>query len=199
MIEWTEQIFQQFGHAGVFFLMLLENIFPPIPSEIILPLSGFMAAQGTLNPIALLASSTAGAVSGALFWYYIGHKLGEARVEKWIGKHSRWLALSTQDYDKIVSFFNKHSAASVFFARMIPAFRSLISLPAGIFAMGFSKFLIYTTAGTLIWNSTLIFTGYMLQQKYTYISEMIGMAANLIIGGLLLIYVYRLTRAGLKK
>lgn len=173
-------------------LMLIENIFPPIPSEIILPLSGFMSAQGELNPFALLASSTAGAVAGALFWYYIGFKMGEQRVGRWIEKHSRWLALSTSDYHKIERFFDRHSGRSVFFGRMIPTFRSLISLPAGIFAMGMTRFLIYTTLGSMIWNSFLIYAGYALGDEYSRIAGPIGWVANIIVAGIVILYLYRL-------
>lgn len=194
MVEWVTDLIQQSGHFGVFMLMFLENVFPPIPSEIILPLAGFMVSSGEFNFLALLASSTAGAVAGAVFWYYIGLKLGQKRVEKWVNRHSRLLAMTPKDYRKTEAFFIRHSGKSVFFGRMIPTFRSLISIPAGIFAMNLKRFLIFTTAGTLIWNGLLISAGYALQDEYTRISEPVNSFATIIIFSIFALYVIRLVQ-----
>lgn len=161
-----ENIILSFGYVGIAFVMFVENIFPPIPSEIIIPFSGFLVREGTLSfPFVLLATTT-GALLGAIVFYYIGSLLGEVRVRLLFKKYGKWALLSEKDFDHSLSFFNRHSGSVVFWARFLPGLRSLISIPAGVARMKFGTFLIYTTCGTLIWNVLLLTAGIYLGEKW---------------------------------
>jgi membrane protein DedA with SNARE-associated domain len=194
MIDWITSLIEQYEYFGIFLLILIENIFPPIPSEIILPLSGFAVSQGKLDPLLVLLSATLGSLAGAVFWYLIGKWIGQQRLERFIHRHGRWLAISTKDYEKTTRFFEKHCGKAVFVGRMIPAFRTLISIPAGLVKMPWGKFLLYSSAGTLLWSGLLIYAGYALEDEYQQISNYIDVATNLIIGGIVVLYFYRLLK-----
>lgn len=161
-----ENIILSFGYLGITLVMFVENIFPPIPSEIIIPFSGFLVREGALSfPLVLLAT-TAGALLGAIVFYYIGALFGEARVRLLFKKYGKWALLSEKDFDHALSFFNRHSGSVVFWARFLPGLRSLISIPAGVARMKISTFLIYTTCGTLIWNVLLLTAGIYLGERW---------------------------------
>lgn len=113
--------------------MFLENVFPPIPSEVIMPAAGFAAGQGRLSLIGVIVAGTVGSVAGALFWYYVGKWIGADRLRRWAGRHGRWLTLAPKDIDRVDRWFDQHSGKAVFLGRLVPALRTLISVPAGVF------------------------------------------------------------------
>ena len=194
MFDKIVEIVSAFGYIGVFLLMLLENIFPPIPSELIMPLAGFVAARGDLNFIAVILVGTAGSVVGALPWYYAGAKLGQARMKRFAERWGHWLTLSPEDVDKASEWFDRHGKGAVFFGRLIPAVRTLISVPAGIAGMSMTKFLIYSTLGSLIWTALLALAGYLLESQYEKVSEYLNPVSTAIVVLMVLYYLYRLIR-----
>lgn len=160
MQEFIIQMMNQFGYFGVFFLIALENIFPPIPSEVILLFGGFMTTYTKLNVIGVVIASTLGSLLGAIVLYYIGKILNKERLKKIIhGKIGKVLRLKASDIDKADHWFDTKGNKTVFFCRFIPIVRSLISIPAGMSEMPMGKFLIYTTVGTMIWNTVLTSLG----------------------------------------
>ena len=194
MFDKIVEIVSAFGYLGVFLLMLLENIFPPIPSELIMPLAGFVAARGYLNFIAVILVGTAGSVVGALPWYYAGAKLGQARMKRFAERWGHWLTLSPEDVDKASEWFDRHGKGAVFFGRLIPAVRTLISVPAGIAGMSMTKFLLYSTLGSLIWTALLALAGYLLESQYEKVSEYMNPISTGVVVLMVLYYLYRLIR-----
>src|SRR3546814_11839003 len=124
-----------------------------------MPLAGFAAARGDLNIILVVASGAAGSLLGAVFWYAVGCWLGSERLKRWAGRHGRWLTLAPDDIDKACAWFDRHSAKAVFFGRLVPAVRTLISVPAGIAGLGRRRFLLYSTLGPVLWTGVLAATG----------------------------------------
>ncbi|RUR75957.1 DedA family protein [Chlorogloeopsis fritschii PCC 9212] len=171
MLNWITNIISSIGYLGIALLMVLENIFPPIPSEVIMPLAGFTVQQGKLNLLLVILAGTVGSVLGALPWYYIGKRVGEKRLRQWVNKHGKWLTLSGEDIDKSKRWFKKYGWAVVFFGRLIPGIRTLISIPAGFEGMPFLPFLLYSTVGTLLWVGLLSYAGFVLGQNYQLVEK----------------------------
>lgn len=181
MQQWITQIMEQFGYIGVFLLILLENVFPPIPSEVILTFGGFMVTKSAdLTFLGMLAASTAGAVAGAVLLYYLGKILGLSRLERLIIKYGGILRLKQDDLHKADSWFTKYGGIAVFLCRFIPLVRSLISIPAGINHMPLLKFILYTTFGTLIWNGVLIYLGQMLGANWEQVVHTFDTYSNVL-------------------
>ncbi|EOR09892.1 MULTISPECIES: DedA family protein [Acinetobacter] len=158
--EWVLSIMEKLGYLGIAFLMFLDNIFPPIPSEIIMPSAGYTASKGELTLIGVIIAGSAGSILAAMLFYWVGRKVPQQRLFQFIERYGKYLRIQVADLDKALTWFNKHGHRIVFFGRMIPAVRSLISIPAGISRMPFSKFMLYSCAGTLIWTSFLAYLGY---------------------------------------
>jgi membrane protein DedA with SNARE-associated domain len=136
-------------------MMLAENVFPPIPSELIMPLAGFVAAKGQLNPVLVVLAGTLGSLLGALPWYYAGRWLGEARVCAFAARHGRWLTLGEKEIGQAIRWFERHGRIAVLVGRLVPTVRTLISLPAGMARMPLLPFLAYSAVGTLAWTAAL--------------------------------------------
>lgn len=185
MLAWVETVMNSLGYAGVVFLMFIENVFPPIPSEVVMPLAGYTAARGELNFIGVVLAGMAGSVLGALPLYYLGYYLGEDRLATWADKHGKWLTLSGDDVRKSGKWFAKYQGAAVFFARLVPGVRSLISVPAGVAKMNLAVFLAYTAVGTGIWALLLAFLGRVLGQNYEQVSVYLGPISKIVLAGLL--------------
>ncbi|GAB6388754.1 DedA family protein [Stutzerimonas marianensis] len=194
MFDKIVEIVSAFGYIGVFLLMLLENIFPPIPSELIMPLAGFVAARGDLDFILVILAGTAGSVAGALPWYYAGAKLGKDRMKRLAERWGHWLTLSPEDVDKASDWFDRHGKAAVFFGRLIPAVRTLISVPAGIAGMSMTLFLIYSTLGSLIWTALLALAGFLLESQYQRVAQYLDPVSTGVVVLMLAYYLYRLIR-----
>jgi len=180
----VEQWVTQWGYAGIVAAMVLENVIPPIPSELIMPLAGFYVGQGQLNFVGVVLAGLVGTVLGALPWYGIGRLVNEERLKHWVSRHGRWVGVSVDELDQSRSWFQKHGAAVVLWGRLIPAIRTLISVPAGIELMPFGPFLFWTTAGSLFWNLALTSAGWALgknwQQVLTAIKPVEGLVNKLI-------------------
>ena len=195
IIDWIVGLMEVLGAPGVGIAILLENLFPPIPSEVVLPLAGFTVAQGSLNLIHVFIWSVLGSVIGAYILYGVGAWLGLERLRKiadWM-----WL-VRVSDVDKSIEFFHKHGKPSIFFGRLIPGIRSLISIPAGLDRMNLVMFGLWTTLGSGIWNAILIYLGLKLGENWeqatvwadTY-SKVIYVVLILIILGFLAYFIRR--------
>jgi len=159
---------EQLGEWGVGLFTLAETVVPPIPSEVILPLAGYLARQGSLNLVLVFITSTLGAYLGAIFLYWLGAKLG---FERSIRGLSRLPLVDREDFEHAAGWFRRHGRSSIFFGRLLPGVRSLISLPAGASAMPFGTFSVYTLAGSGLWNGALLGLGYLLGTQYRIIEE----------------------------
>ena len=191
MFDFITEFMQSGGYLAVFALMALENIFPPIPSELIMPFAGFVAARGELNVVGVLLAGTAGSVAGALPWYYAGKVYGKERLEAFADKHARWLTVTHGDIEHAMESFEKHGRKVVLFGRLIPAIRTLISVPAGLARMSMGQFLLYSTIGSLIWTGILAGAGYLLESQYERVAEYVDPVSKAILIGLLAWYLYR--------
>ena len=168
------------GYGAIFAAMFLENLFPPIPSELIMPLGGFYVHQGQLALIPVVLAGLIGTVLGALPWYGIGRLMNEERLEQWLERHGHWIGISTQDLHRTRTWFNRYGTALVFWGRLVPGIRTLISVPAGIELMPFTPFLIWTTAGSLIWTLLLTLAGMALGEGYANVELWIEPVAKAI-------------------
>jgi len=168
------------GYAALFAAMFLENLFPPIPSELIMPLGGFYVQQGQLAFVPVVLAGLAGTVLGALPWYGVGRLVNEQRIEHWLERHGRWIGISPQELQRSRTWFNRHGTALVFWGRLVPGIRTLISVPAGIEMMPMVPFLLWTTAGSLIWTLLLTVAGMALGEGYTNVEVWIQPVAQVI-------------------
>ena len=191
MADWVISTIESTGYLGIIFLMFLENVFPPIPSEVIMPLAGFMVAEGKQNLIGIIIAGTVGSVLGALPLYYAGFFLGEERLKKFADKHGRWLTVSRDDLERAKKWFNRHGRLAILLCRLVPGVRSLISIPAGIAKMNLASFLFYTAIGAGIWTALLAFAGYILGAKFEQVGEYLNPASYVVFGAILIIYVKR--------
>lgn len=163
---WITSIMADFGYIGIFLLIMIENLFPPIPSEIILTFGGFMTTVSSLNVVMVIIVATLGSVLGAILLYKVASYFGKERLTHIVLKYGRVLRLKESDIERAESFFLKYGSWAVFLCRMIPLIRSLISIPAGMTKMKMSRFLILTTAGSLLWNTVLIGLGALLGESW---------------------------------
>lgn len=196
MFAWIAGVVEQTGYLGVALLMLAENIFPPIPSEMIMPLAGFTAARGDLNIFLMVIAGSIGSLLGALAWYYVGRWMGSDRLKRWAGRHGRWMTLHPDDVDKAIDWFQRHGGGTVLVGRLIPTVRTLISVPAGIARMPLLPFLVYSGLGTVLWTTFLAGAGYLLQSQYQSIANWVNPVANAVFGLIVLAYLYRVVTFG---
>jgi len=173
---------QSMGYLGIALLMFLENLFPPIPSELIMPLAGFTASKSNEMQLApAIAAGTIGTVLGALPWYYAGKLLSEERLRDLADKYGKWIAVSGADIDKANRWFTRHGNKAVFLCRLVPGVRTLISLPAGINNMPLIPFLAYSTGGTILWVSFLTLAGYKLAENYERVDEYLAPVSKIVV------------------
>lgn len=182
------------GHIGVAVLMFVENLFPPIPSELVMPLAGYLSAEGQLWLPAVIFAGTIGSVLGALLWYYIGAWIGEDRLRRFSERHGAWLTISPKEVDSAGAWFRSYGWRAVFFGRMIPGVRTLISVPAGMAGMPLWPFLIFTTLGSLVWTGFLAIAGFLLQSQYERVAAWIDPVSTIVVVLLIAIYLFRLVQ-----
>jgi membrane protein DedA with SNARE-associated domain len=182
------------GYLGIFLLMILENVFPPIPSELIMPFAGYEAALGDLSlPLVILAGSL-GSLIGVWLWYELARWLGTERLRKFAVRHGRLLTLSPRDLDKADHWFDQHEGKVVLFGRCLPGIRTLISIPAGIFGMSRSRFLIYSAIGIFIWTAALAGAGFALRANYNVVENYVNPVSTGLIALLVITYIVRVLR-----
>lgn len=180
MENWLTDIMNEYGYIGIMFLIAIENIFPPIPSEVILTFGGFMTTTTNLTLFGVIAAATAGSIIGAIFLYIIGLQLDVGRLEKIVNKWGYILRITINDVHRAEEWFAKYGSWTVFFCRFIPLIRSLISIPAGMAHMNAGLFLVFTTLGTLTWNIVLVFLGASVGASWEVIVEYMEIYAKVI-------------------
>jgi len=188
--KWATDLIDRLGYPGVGFLVALENVIPPIPSEVILPLAGFQADQGDFNLFLLIVVATIGSIVGAMILYTVGAVLGEDRIRRLVGRFGKYVLVTTGDIDKATSWFKRHGRSAVFFGRLVPVVRSLVSIPAGVEKMPLGTFLIYTAIGSAIWNTILIVAGYLLGTQYDRVEGFVKVFQYVVIAAVLVAVAY---------
>ncbi|RAS65057.1 membrane protein DedA with SNARE-associated domain [Lentzea atacamensis] len=195
LAEWAVGLMEELGGVGAAVVVGLDNLFPPIPSELVLPLAGFSASKGVFSLPAALFWTTLGSVAGAVIVYFAGMLLGRDRTRRLV---ARIPLVNVSDFDKTEAWFTRHGTKAVFFGRMVPLFRSFISLPAGVERMNFPVFLALTTLGSLIWNTVFVSAGYLLGENWHRVESYAGVFQKLVLAtvavALALFVVTRLRR-----
>jgi membrane protein DedA with SNARE-associated domain len=194
MFEWIVATMGRGGYLSVVGLMLLENVFPPIPSELVMPLAGFLSTRGPMTFVGVVLAGTLGSVLGAVLWYWVGVRVGADRLKRLAARHGRWLTIAPKDVDRASAWFGRHGGAAVFLGRMVPGVRTLISVPAGIARMPLGPFLIYTTAGSFVWTCLLASLGLVLGAQYDRVAGWIDPVSWAVVAAVVGAYVWRLVR-----
>jgi len=189
-----QQAIDTLGYLGLVLLMFAENLFPPIPSELIMPLAGYLSNQGELSLIGVVLAGTIGSVLGALPFYAVARWFGHDRLSDFIARHGHWLALSRRDLERADRIFKRYGAGIVLFGRLVPGMRSLISLPAGVYAMPIGRFLLLTASGSVIWSAVLAIAGYQLAGNFRVLEAYIGPLSKMVLGLLVLAWLFYVVR-----
>jgi membrane protein DedA with SNARE-associated domain len=192
--EFIRETITSAGALGVALLMFVENLFPPIPSELIMPLAGFEAASGRLSLWAIVIAGTFGSVVGATLWYWVGRAFGVTRFLALVDRYGFWLTISREEAERAIAWFDRWGAAAVFFGRLVPGIRTLISVPAGLAAMPILPFLLITSLGSIIWVLLLALAGFVLEANYERVAVYIDPVTTVILIGVLVVYVWRAVR-----
>ena len=193
MDDWIIRLVNDTGYLGVALLMFLETVFPPVPSEVIMTVAGVSAARGNMTFGGVVASGTAGAMLGNYLWFLLAIKFGKERLQRFLEKHGRWLTLHWTDIERGQILFSKHGSIIVAAARMLPTFRSLISIPAGIFKMSHRRFLVFSAIGTAGWSAALAGAGYALGSQFKDVEKILGPLSTGVI--VLIVAGYAICRA----
>lgn len=179
LLDWSVSLMDVIGPAGAGIAIALENLFPPLPSEVVLPMAGLAASRGSFSLFEALTWTTAGSIVGALLLYGLGAWLGVGRLR---AIAARVPLLKVEDIDRTVSWFHRHGGKAVFFGRMIPIFRSLISIPAGVTRMPLWRFALLTAAGSLLWNTIFVMSGFLLGESWHVVEQYVDVLQYLVIG-----------------
>ena len=199
MSEFVSNWMDSWGYAGVALLMLLENIFPPIPSELVMPAAG-ASAEGWPQLLGYVLAGTIGSMLGLIPWYYLGKHFGQERLTRWAGKRGKWMGIRRRDMEQAIDWFDSWGNIAVLLGRMIPGVRTLISVPAGFSGMSWGRFLIYSSIGTLGWSTLLGGLGYLLGSGYEAVGNVVGWISALVVTLLVLAafgFVYHRKRGSL--
>lgn len=195
MVQTLTDFISAQGYPAIALLMLAENIFPPLPSELIMPFAGFVAARGELHPALAVAAGTFGSVLGALPWFFAARWWGSERLKCLADRHGRWLTVSRHDLDRAECWFRRRGALVLVFGRLLPGLRTLVAAPAGLTGMALGPFLLWSVLGSLLWCSLLTCAGYLLESRYEQIAGWLDPVAKgvlaVIVGG----YIWRVARA----
>lgn len=190
MTDWIIAIMEQLGYLGIALLMFLDNVFPPIPSEIIMPSAGFTASQGQLTLWGVILAGSLGSIIAAAVLYWIGQKISHEQLFKLIDRHGKYLFIKSTDVEKALKWFELYGHRVVFFGRMVPAVRSLISIPAGMSRMPFWKFMLYSSVGTVIWTTFLASVGFYFGNNIELMHQVFSRVGYVIIGIVLFVVIW---------
>lgn len=191
MSDWIVGVITDLGYLGIVLLMVLEAVFPPIPSELIIPFAGYSAASGALDPVLVVLSASLGSAIGAAIWYAAGRLFGLERL-KWLAdRYGRLLTLSSRDIDLADAWFDRFGWLVVFFGRLLPIIRTLISVPAGLTGMPLWLFAVTSLAGIVLWNSLLVGAGYVLHEHYHLVEQWLDPLTYVVLGGIVAVYLWR--------
>ncbi len=198
MIEWATDLVASGGLIGVFLLMVAENLFPPIPSEVIMPLAGFAAARGDMPILGVVVAGTLGAVAGNGVWYEAARAFGAARTKRLVGRYGGWVGIGIEEIAKGEAVMRRYGPVAVFLGRFMPGVRTAISVPAGLVELPRKVFYVWTSLGTAIWTGGLALAGYLLQEEFSRVEAWtgpIGLAVMAVVGAVILWQVLRIFRA----
>ena len=199
LAEWIPNVMNQLGYWGIGLLMFLENLFPPIPSELIMPLAGFTVFKGQMDFVLVIIAGVVGTILGAFPWYYIGKFISEERLEHLADKYGKWISVTSKDIKKANNWFNEHGGKAVFFCRLVPGVRTLISLPAGINNMPLIPFTLYSTLGTTIWVTFLTFLGYKLGDHYELVDQYLGPVSKIVLAIIVIFFILWIVRKQMRR
>lgn len=185
LADWVVDVINEIGYVGVALLVALENLFPPIPSEIVLPFAGFHSADGRSHLLGMVLAATIGSLIGAWVLYGIAAAIGPDRTHRFVERFGKWFRLTPADITKAETWFDRRAALSVLICRCIPLVRSLISIPAGLRRMNFALFTVYTTVGSVVWNFALIFAGYKLRERWHDVEPVLDVVQYVVVAVLL--------------
>lgn len=190
MLEWIQHTITTLGYPGIVGLMFLENVFPPLPSEIIMSFAGFTTVESNLTLVGVIIAGTVGSVLSTLPFYVLGRSVSVERLKAWADRYGRWLTLSSRDIERAQSWFDNHGGKAVFICRLIPGIRSLISIPAGMARMNLVPFLFYSALGTSIWMTILATLGRLLGENYTLVETYLGPLSYVVLIGVVVVSLW---------
>lgn len=182
------------SYPGIAFLMFLENVFPPLPSELIMPLAGFQTGQGKLSLFGVILVGAVGSLVGQLPLYYLGKWVGKDKLKAWADKRGEWIAVSGDDIEKADEWFGKHGSKAVLIGRLVPGVRSLVSIPAGFAGMSLPKFLGYSAIGTAAWAGLLAWLGSLLGDRYEQVEKFVNPVSYVVLGAIVLTLIVRVVK-----
>ena len=191
MFDWITRVIATLGYTGVAALTFLENLFPPIPSELVIPLAGFVAARGDLQIALVIAVASFGSLVGAALWYEVARRVGEHRLRQWVEQHGKWITLGVKDVERSQAWFQRHGPTAVLLGRLVPGVRTFVSVPAGFAGMRRAPFLFYSALGTIAWTGALTYAGVILRSQFTLVGDYINVATNILFAGLGLTLAWR--------
>lgn len=194
LVNWITSTMEALGYFGIGFLMFMENLFPPIPSELIMPLAGFTVSKGNMNFQYAVLAGVIGTILGTLLWYYAGLWIGEKRIAELADRYGRWIGVSGADIDKANRWFYRHGSKAVLLGRLVPGVRTLISLPAGLSGMRMAPFLFYSTVGTTIWTAALTYAGYVLGDNYELVDEYLAPVSKIVAAAIVVTFAVWVVR-----
>jgi membrane protein DedA with SNARE-associated domain len=190
LADWVTEIIDSLGYLGVALLVALESVFPPIPSEIVLPFAGFVASDGEASLLGMTVAATIGSLIGALILYGVSAWVGPDRVGQIVIRYGRWLRITTDDVINAERWFDRYSARAVLMCRCIPLIRSLISIPAGFRRMPLGQFVVFTTIGSAVWNSALIGAGYLLRSRWHDVEPILSWFQYIVVAVIVVVSVW---------
>lgn len=190
LASWVQDVIERLGAVGVTLLVILENVFPPIPSEIVLPFAGFVAQRGDGSVVVMIFAATIGAVVGALILYGIAAVIGPERLRAFVVRFGRWFGVKPADLQRAEEWFDRHAVAAVLLGRCVPLIRSVVSVPAGFRRMRLAPFLLYTAIGSTVWNTALIGAGAVLGNQWERVEPYVA-TLQWVVVALIAIFVVR--------
>jgi membrane protein DedA with SNARE-associated domain len=188
---WIERIVETFGVFGIAMLMFLENVFPPIPSELIMSLAGYAAARGETSVVLVIIAGTAGSLAGATFWYGLARLVDHEALKRFADRHGRWLTMTRRDIETADDWFDAYGHYAVLFGRLIPTVRTLISIPAGLSEMPLLRFLAFSSVGTAVWTAFLALFGYFAGSRYGALEAWIDPISYAVVALVVAVYLWR--------
>ena len=199
MIEWVTGVVAAGGWPGVLVLMFLENLFPPIPSEVIMPLAGFAAARGQMSLVLAVLAGIAGTLLGNAFWYELSRGVGSRRIRPLFARYGRWFAVDDKDFDKAEQVLRKYGPVALFFGRLLPGVRTVISIPAGLAHIPRHVFYLWTALGSAVWISFLAGAGYLLKDHYDRVEGWLEPLSYVVIAAIIGTYAWHIWSTRLRK
>lgn len=194
MFDWVAGVIERLGYLGIAGLTLLENVVPPIPSEVVVPMAGFVAAGGELDFWLVVVAASAGALAGAAGWYWAARSIGNRRLRAWVDDHGHWVTLTCDSIDTAQGWFDRHGAWAVFLGRLVPGVRTFVSIPAGFAGMAFVPFLAYSALGTVLWTLGLAWAGIVLESNYDKVGEYVNAISNVLFAAFVAYLAWRYVR-----